>query len=400
MLTGSRMLSEIPAWFSETHREVANGHVHIAIDIARFVEPRLSRSGSTRWHDAQGDAAHARRRIHPDAGRTRLAGSGNRERRRHPLAGARSSPTCAPWRARWRSSPRRDDRRHRSGDSMNPITFLAHACAPGARHHAARNDRSRGARGIRRRRPAHLRTPSGRPVRDPSSASGSGTRTRVARGRSRHPAVERLRATSSIPMSAGTRSSPSSMRRSSWARRSSWPTGSIPTTRASPSCSRATASSAAAAFAWRSSSCRTAAFATSRRRCASSRPAVPTMRACCSMRCTSTVREACRPTSRAFRRRASCSRSFAMPLMAWRQDGRCAAAAKREARACLPAPETFRCSRSWTRCPRAARSSTKSRAPTWHGRSPVDKALAAPTTRSASWRPTRTTIASAVRRNA
>ena len=39
VLTGSRILGEIPAWFRETHREVANGHMHIAIDIARFVAP-------------------------------------------------------------------------------------------------------------------------------------------------------------------------------------------------------------------------------------------------------------------------------------------------------------------------------------------------------------------------
>ena len=39
VLTGSRILSEVPAWFSETHREVANGHMHIAIDIARFIAP-------------------------------------------------------------------------------------------------------------------------------------------------------------------------------------------------------------------------------------------------------------------------------------------------------------------------------------------------------------------------
>jgi LDH2 family malate/lactate/ureidoglycolate dehydrogenase len=39
VLTGSRILSEVPAWFVDTHREVANGHMHIAIDIARFVTP-------------------------------------------------------------------------------------------------------------------------------------------------------------------------------------------------------------------------------------------------------------------------------------------------------------------------------------------------------------------------
>lgn len=39
VLTGSRILSEIPAWFTDTNREIANGHMHIAIDIARFIEP-------------------------------------------------------------------------------------------------------------------------------------------------------------------------------------------------------------------------------------------------------------------------------------------------------------------------------------------------------------------------
>lgn len=41
VLTGSRILSEIPAWFSDTDKAVGNGHIHIAIDIARFIEPRL-----------------------------------------------------------------------------------------------------------------------------------------------------------------------------------------------------------------------------------------------------------------------------------------------------------------------------------------------------------------------
>jgi LDH2 family malate/lactate/ureidoglycolate dehydrogenase len=41
VLTGSRILSEIPAWFSDTDKAVGNGHMHIAIDIARFIEPRL-----------------------------------------------------------------------------------------------------------------------------------------------------------------------------------------------------------------------------------------------------------------------------------------------------------------------------------------------------------------------
>ena len=39
VLTGSRILGEVPPWFAETHREVANGHMHIAIDIAHFVAP-------------------------------------------------------------------------------------------------------------------------------------------------------------------------------------------------------------------------------------------------------------------------------------------------------------------------------------------------------------------------
>jgi len=39
VLTGSRILGEVPAWFVDTSREVANGHMHVAIDIARFIEP-------------------------------------------------------------------------------------------------------------------------------------------------------------------------------------------------------------------------------------------------------------------------------------------------------------------------------------------------------------------------
>ena len=38
-LTGSRMLSEIPAWFKETASGIGNGHLHIAIDISKFVDP-------------------------------------------------------------------------------------------------------------------------------------------------------------------------------------------------------------------------------------------------------------------------------------------------------------------------------------------------------------------------
>lgn len=37
-LTGSRILSEIPAWFKETQQNIGNGHIHIAIDIARLVD--------------------------------------------------------------------------------------------------------------------------------------------------------------------------------------------------------------------------------------------------------------------------------------------------------------------------------------------------------------------------
>lgn len=39
VLTGSRILSEIPAWFKDTDSAIGNGHLHIAIDIARFVDP-------------------------------------------------------------------------------------------------------------------------------------------------------------------------------------------------------------------------------------------------------------------------------------------------------------------------------------------------------------------------
>ncbi|UUZ76930.1 Ldh family oxidoreductase [Polaromonas sp. P1(28)-13] len=40
VLTGSRILGEIPAWFKDTSSAIGNGHLHIAIDIARFVEPQ------------------------------------------------------------------------------------------------------------------------------------------------------------------------------------------------------------------------------------------------------------------------------------------------------------------------------------------------------------------------
>jgi LDH2 family malate/lactate/ureidoglycolate dehydrogenase len=39
VLTGSRVLSEVPAWFSDTANSIGNGHVHIAIDVSRFIEP-------------------------------------------------------------------------------------------------------------------------------------------------------------------------------------------------------------------------------------------------------------------------------------------------------------------------------------------------------------------------
>jgi LDH2 family malate/lactate/ureidoglycolate dehydrogenase len=41
VLTGSRILGEIPAWFVATDQAVGNGHMHIAIDIARFTDPAL-----------------------------------------------------------------------------------------------------------------------------------------------------------------------------------------------------------------------------------------------------------------------------------------------------------------------------------------------------------------------
>ena len=39
-LTGSRILGEIPAWHEDTASQIANGHVHIAIDIAKFIDPQ------------------------------------------------------------------------------------------------------------------------------------------------------------------------------------------------------------------------------------------------------------------------------------------------------------------------------------------------------------------------
>lgn len=38
VLTGSRILSEVPAWFTDTDSAIGNGHMHLAIDIARFVD--------------------------------------------------------------------------------------------------------------------------------------------------------------------------------------------------------------------------------------------------------------------------------------------------------------------------------------------------------------------------
>ncbi len=43
-LSDARMLGEIPAWFRDTADTVGNGHLHIAIDIARFVDPAQFRA--------------------------------------------------------------------------------------------------------------------------------------------------------------------------------------------------------------------------------------------------------------------------------------------------------------------------------------------------------------------
>jgi len=40
VLSGSRILNEVPSWFKDTDRAVGNGHLHMAIDIARFVDPQ------------------------------------------------------------------------------------------------------------------------------------------------------------------------------------------------------------------------------------------------------------------------------------------------------------------------------------------------------------------------
>jgi LDH2 family malate/lactate/ureidoglycolate dehydrogenase len=55
-LAGARMLSEIPAWHKDTDREIGNGHVHIAIDIARFVEPQSFKERVDAMVDALKDA--------------------------------------------------------------------------------------------------------------------------------------------------------------------------------------------------------------------------------------------------------------------------------------------------------------------------------------------------------
>ena len=40
VLSGSRILAEVPAWHRDTGAAVNQGHLHIAIDIARFIDPR------------------------------------------------------------------------------------------------------------------------------------------------------------------------------------------------------------------------------------------------------------------------------------------------------------------------------------------------------------------------
>lgn len=41
VLTGSRILSEIPAWFLDTQRDIGNGHIHMAIDVSKFIAPDI-----------------------------------------------------------------------------------------------------------------------------------------------------------------------------------------------------------------------------------------------------------------------------------------------------------------------------------------------------------------------
>jgi LDH2 family malate/lactate/ureidoglycolate dehydrogenase len=55
-LAGARMLSEIPAWHKDTGSAIGNGHVHIAIDIARFVEPQGFKERVDAMVDALKDA--------------------------------------------------------------------------------------------------------------------------------------------------------------------------------------------------------------------------------------------------------------------------------------------------------------------------------------------------------
>jgi LDH2 family malate/lactate/ureidoglycolate dehydrogenase len=39
VLSGAKILDEIPMWFSNPESPVGNGHFHMAIDISRFCEP-------------------------------------------------------------------------------------------------------------------------------------------------------------------------------------------------------------------------------------------------------------------------------------------------------------------------------------------------------------------------
>lgn len=39
VLAGAKMLGQIPHWFNATDQRVGNGHVHLAIDIRRFIDP-------------------------------------------------------------------------------------------------------------------------------------------------------------------------------------------------------------------------------------------------------------------------------------------------------------------------------------------------------------------------
>lgn len=44
ILSGARILRDIPAWFKATGEHVGNGHMHIAIDVAKFIDPQLFKS--------------------------------------------------------------------------------------------------------------------------------------------------------------------------------------------------------------------------------------------------------------------------------------------------------------------------------------------------------------------